>query len=279
MPQPQASPPSTSVEAASRFLLSAVVYGPVRPDRELHHLTQRALKGYTGGEEFFTDITLRDARQPGLMSIDFSVTASSPGGAQRAGIFYLGQLCDLLSAVPRQPLKFLMPGEDSQQERIRGNRTSTHTDRILTEQEWQWIIGSVVQLRLEHPRFLAAASWYRKGLCGIDPLEVVCCFWRVIERLSLSYADKSSMKEEDRGRAKPCVRKLAADLDLTRVGNGILQDDALLKRIVDLRNDVSHGNEPITPKLIEEAADLRESLEEAAFKTLQAIRQAKLIPS
>jgi hypothetical protein len=114
-------------------------------------------------------------------------------------------------------------------------------------------------------------------LCGIDSLEVVCCFWRVIERLSLSYADKSSMKQEDIGRAKPCVRKLAADFDLTRVGDGILGDDTLLKRIVDLRNDVSHGNEPITPKLIEEAATLRYPLEEAAFAALQAIRQAKLI--
>lgn len=266
----------TSV-ASSRFLLSAIVYGPVRPDSALHQCTQRALKGYTDGEEYFTDITLRDARQAGQMTIDFTVTASSPAGAERAGCFYLGQLCDLISAVTREPVKFLLPSEDSQQERNRGHRSSTHTDRILTKQEWDWIIGAVVSLRLQHPRFLAAASWYRKGLCGIDPLEVVCCYWRVVERLALSYADKTSMKKEERGYAKPCVRKLASDLNLSWVANGLLQDEPVLKRIVDLRNDVSHGNEPITPALIEEAADLRERLEETAYQTLFAVRQTQLV--
>jgi hypothetical protein len=273
----QPAPQNQIVTAKNnRYLLNAIVFGPLRPDRELHQLTQRALKSYSEDDEFYTEITLREVRQPGSMNVEFYVTAASPNAADRAGIFYLGQLCDLMSAVTREPLKFALPGEDAQQERVRINRTSTHTDRILTLKEWEWIIASIVNLRMKHPRFLAAASWYRKGLCGIDPLEVVCCFWRVVERLALSYADKTNFAKEDVGRAKPCVQQLARDLKIEAVAGGFLGDDSAIKKVMTLRNDVSHGNEPITPQLIEEAAALITPLEEAAYRTLDAVRTTKM---
>jgi hypothetical protein len=240
-------------------------------------MPQRALKGARDDEEFFTEITLRDTRRAGLMGVEFSVTASSPAGAQRAGIVYLGQLCDVMSSITREPVRFLMPGEDSREERMRGDRVSTHVDRILTQEEWNWIIGTLVYLRQSHPRYLAASSWYRKGLCGIDPLEVACCYWRVIERLSFSYCDKAKLPTDGDGKpicsAKNFVRQFASDQGLTEVSHGLLADEKRLKRIVDLRNDVSHGNEPITPTLIEDASELIQPLEEAAFACLAVIRE------
>jgi hypothetical protein len=239
-------------------------------------MTQRALKGERDGDEFFTEITLRDTRRSGLMGVEFSVTASSRAGAERAGIVYLGQLCDVMSSMTREPVRFLMPGEDSREERMRGDRVSTHIDRILTHEEWSWIIGTLVYLRQNHPRYLAASSWYRKGLCGIDPLEVVCCHWRVIERLSLSYCDKAKLPTDGEGMpicsSKNCVRQFVSERDLAEVANGLLADEKRLKKIVDLRNDVSHGNEPITPTLIEDASELIRPLEEAAFACLAVIR-------
>lgn len=275
MPEPRTQIRTVETKPG-RFLLSAVLYGPIRPDRELDRRTQRALKGVAGDQEFFTEITLRDTRQPGLMGVDFSVTASSPAGAERAGIVYLGQLCDVMSSITREPIRFLLPGEDSREERMRGNRASTHIDRILTHEEWNWIIGTLVSLRQKHPRYLAASSWYRKGLCGIDPLEVACCFWRVIERLSLSYCDKHKLPKDEKGNpicsAKNCVKQFVEDFNLAAASDGFLADDKRLKKIVDLRNDVSHGNEPITPKLIEDASDLCKPLEQAAFECLSVIR-------
>ena len=75
-----------SVQTKSdRFVLSAVLYGPIRPDRDLDRRTQRALKGVQEDQEFFTEITLRDTRQAGLMGVDFSVAALSPAGAEETG--------------------------------------------------------------------------------------------------------------------------------------------------------------------------------------------------
>ncbi len=45
-----------------------------------------------------------------------------------------------------------------------------------------------------------------------DVLDNFCCFWRVIERVAFSYSDKSKMEEKDRGKAKPCVAQLVAEL-------------------------------------------------------------------
>jgi hypothetical protein len=210
MPSPEMNHPVPA--RLHQFVMTAVLFGPVRPDQNLHRRTQRALKSHSGGQDFFTEITLHELAQPGTMRVEYTVTAASPSSAERAGAVYLGQLCDLLSAITRSPIRFLLPEDDARDERIRTSRKATSIDRVLTEEEWHWIIGSLVFIRREHPRYLAAASWYRKGLTGNDVLENVCCYWRVVERLAFSYADKSKIEEKDRGRAKPCVTQLTSEL-------------------------------------------------------------------
>jgi len=79
-----------------QFVMEAVLFGPVRPGRNLHRRTQRALKSNTDGQDYFTDITLHESRQAGSMRVEYTVTAPSPGSAERAGAVYLSQLCDLL---------------------------------------------------------------------------------------------------------------------------------------------------------------------------------------
>lgn len=271
MPQPQTTLRAIQT-TPSRFELTATLYGPIRPSPEIDRRPQRALKSAQGDDEFFTEITLLNTRRAGLMEVQFSVTASSPAGAQRAGTVYLGQLCDVLSSITREPVRFLLPHEDARQER---SRDATHIDRILSDEEWSWIIGTLVNLRQKHPRYLASSSWYRKGLCGIDPLEVVCCYWRVIERLSLSYCEKQRLPKDSEGRpisnTMSCVRQFIADRGLEASG-GLLGEEKRLQKVYKLRNDVSHGNEPITPDWIENAGELIQPLEDAAFACLSAVR-------
>jgi hypothetical protein len=259
-----------------RFVMTAVLFGPVRPHQNLHRRTQRALKGHTAGQDFFTDITLHESHQPGSMRIEYTVTATSPSSAERAGAVYLSQLCDLLCTAIRSPIRFFLPEEDARDERIRTNRKATSVDRVLTEDEWHWIIGSLVFLRREHPRYLAAASWYRKGLIGSDVLDNFCCFWRVIERVAFSYADKSKLDEKDRGRAKPCVAQLIAELFQSGDVPESLSADRRLGEIIQLRNDLSHGNIPITGEVIDQASGHLRPLEQAAFEVLERIKRSRV---
>ena len=259
-----------------QYVMTAIVYGPIKPERKLHRQTQRAIKSNTGGRDFFTEIKLEENFKPGSMQIEYGVTANSPSSAERAGAVYLSQLCDLLSVVTRSPVRFFLPEEDARDERVRAMRKSTSLDRILTEEEWHWIIGSLVFLRREHPRFLASASWYRKGLIGSDVLDNFCCFWRVIERLALSYADKSVIPEGDKGKAKSCVLQLAADLFSESVKPEVLSNDKTVGDIIKLRNDLSHGNMPITLEVIDQANSYLKPLEAAAFGVLNQIKQSRL---
>lgn len=274
MPAPE--PESPNSIASNQFVMTAVLFGPVRPASELRRAPIRALKSHTAAEDFFTQITLQESHQPGSMRIEFTVTASSPSTAERAGAVYLSQLCDLLAVVVRSPLRFYLPDEDGRDERMRMSRRSTSLDRVLTANEWHWIIGSLVFLRREHPRFLAAASWYRKGLIGSDVLDDFCCFWRVIERIALSYADKSKLGDREKGHAKPCVLQLASELFAEGGMPETLSDAERVGDIIELRNDLSHGNIPITGEVIEQAARHLNPLEEAAYAVLNRIRRDRI---
>src|SRR6056297_4277830 len=180
MPDQERTP---EARTTSQFTMSVTLFGDIKPSPDLHRRPQRSLKAHTDGEDYFTDITLHDGRNNGGMRVEYTVTATSPQGAIRAGAVYLSQLCDLLTTVTRTPVWFYMPHEDASDERIRVHRRTATVERILTTPEWFWITGNLVDLRQSKPRFLAAASWYRKGLIGGDVLDDFCCFWRVIERI------------------------------------------------------------------------------------------------
>jgi hypothetical protein len=257
------------------YVMTALLFGPIRPDQNLHRRTHRAIKSNTAGHDFFTDITLHE-HQPGSMRIECTITATSPISAERAGAVYLSQLCDLLSVTIRAPIRFFMPDEDARDERIRTKGKATSLERVLSEQEWNWIISNLVFLRREHPRYLAAASWYRKGLLGSDVLDNFCCFWRVIERIAFSYADKSKLEGVDKGNAKPCVIQLATDLFRDGDVPDSLSTDKRIGEIIQLRNDLSHGNVPITPEVIDQASGHLKPLEQAACDVLERIKRTRV---
>ena len=262
-------------QATHQYPMTVTLFGPLRPATDLHRRPERVIKAHSNDRDHFTEITLSDNRNAGGMVVDYVVKAHSPKSATRVGLVYLSQLCDLLSAVTQCPVKFYTQDEEAREERGRVHRQATRVDRILTHEEWSWVTGSLVALRRDHPRFLAAASWYRKGLVGSDCLDDFCCFWRVIERIAESYADKSSWKEEDRG-VKKSVAQLTADLFATGTIPILLQDEVRVKRVIKMRNDISHGNEPINVDMIDTVSAELEPLEEAAFAVLSRMRQIKL---
>lgn len=269
---PEQDPSREHQRTTNQYPMTVTLFGPLRPEPELHRRTERVIKAHANERDYFTEITLLDGRNSGGMAVQYSVTAFSPRSARRVGLVYLSQLCDLLSAVTQCPITFHTTGEEAREERWRTTRQPIRVDRILTQEEWSWVTGSLVALRREHPRYLAAASWYRKGLIGNDCIDDFCCFWRVIERLAESYADKSNWSEADRG-----VRKSVAQLTNDLFSGGktpeLLRDEARVRRIVTLRNDISHGNVPITVDMIDTASDELEALEEAAFAVLDRIRR------
>lgn len=282
MPLPDQT--SKSGQPVRKFTIESMLFGPIRPAEELNRRTTTALKSHSSGRDYYSEITLQRSRQgPNRrgMQIEYSVNAKSPENATRVGLVYLSQLCDLISSVTQCPIWFCMPEDDARDEHIRMNRRTTSIERELTEEEWLWITGHLAHLRRKHPRFLASASWYRKGLLGRDSLDDFCCFWRSIERLGLSYADKTEWDESERNKSptKRCITQLALDLFSDDDRPEILKNDLVISQMYKLRCEISHGNVPITPELISVADEFVGSLENAAFRVLTAMRAKHLVLS
>ena len=284
-----------SLPPLKQFTMKVDVFGPIRPAEELLRDTQRVIKEHAHGRDFFTPITVLDAIRGGGMRVEYSITERSESDAERASAVYLSRLCDLVSVVTQSPVRFYMPEEDSSEERKKMYHRSATLERTLTKPEWSWITGVLVNLTRDHPQFLAAASWYRKGLIGFTDckgrnaavydvvrkgacLDNSYCFWRVIEILAYSYADTSKWSEDDKSNApmEKYVDQLAADLFSGDPVPEILSDPATVKKLKGLWEDLSHGNIAINPELIDEATNRLQPLEVAAFSILQRIRERKL---
>jgi hypothetical protein len=258
--------------ATSQHEISVRLFGPLRLAQDLNRRTERVIKANTGDRDHFTDITLRESRPNEGIVVDYFVLAKSPALTQRVGIVYVTQLCDLLSVVTECPVKFFSKDEDAREERSRTHRQPMQSSRTLTSEEWSWVTGSLVALRRDHPRFLAAASWFRKGLIGGDCLDCFCCFFRVIDRIASSYADKSNWEKGDGGLLK-AITQLTDDLFDDSNTPELLSDIDRIKTVKELRNDISHGNKPITIDMIDYANEQLPALQDAAFCILDCFRQ------
>jgi hypothetical protein len=274
---PEQEPSRDRPKTSSEHLMTVTLFAPLRLAPDLNRRTERVIKAHSNDRDHFTDITISESRTPGNpnLIVQYLVKASSPRSALRVGAVYLSQLCDLLSAITQCPVKFFLQEEDAREERGRMFRQGMRVDRTLSLVEWSWVTGSLVALQQQHPRYLAAASWYRKGLIGNDCLDDFCCFWRVIERIAESYADKSDWAKGDGG-VRKSVAQLTADLFAPGSAPELLSDEQRVRSVVKLRNDISHGNEPITLSMIDLASEELEALEEAAFAVLDQMRRTKL---
>lgn len=254
-----------------QYQMTARLFAPLRLDEELNRNTQRVIKSHTNDRDYFTEITISDHRLQGGLTVEYLVTAESPESARRVGMVYLSQLCDLLSVVTECPVQFFVNDSDAREERARDHRQPMKNARTLSLAEWSWVTGSLVGLRRDHPRFLAAASWFRKGLIGEDCLDNFCCFFRVIDRLASSYADKSGWVKDEGGMQRAIIQ-LRDDLFHGAGVPELLADEARIKAAKTLRDDISHGNEPITIEMIEYASRELPAIQDAAFCILDCLR-------
>ena len=273
MPNPKES--ANYRRSTNHHHITARLFSPLRLSAELNHQTQRVIKSNVNEQDYYTNITISDGRLQGGIVVEFLVTAKSPTSSLRVGTVYLSQLCDLLSVLTECPVEFFMNDSDVREVRGREHRQPLKNSRTLTVDEWSWVTGSLVALRRDHPRFLAAASWFRKGLIGEDCLDSFCCFFRVIDRLASTYADKSNWGKDDIGLLK-AITQLREDLFAGGEVPALLADNDRIKQAKNLRNDISHGNEPITIDMIEYANKELPAIQDAAFCILDCLRKNRL---
>lgn len=165
------------------------IYAPIKLDRGLVRQTRTALKVIDDDNPIFTNITLREHPNErhfslGYFYVALDILADTQKQSLDIAQVYVSQLCDLLSFVTRVGAENLYSSDSDNTRNVSGRVTNSRSEftsnRFLTSEEWDWIIKSLPYLRDHEPRFMAACSWYRRGLSCDNITEKICCFWRVI---------------------------------------------------------------------------------------------------
>lgn len=245
------------------------IHAPIKLHQSLHRQTRSAIKVANENSIIATNITLREAPNErhircGYFSVIFTVSASTQKKALDAGKVYASQLCDLLSFITRVPAQPEID-EDSRNTVNPRSRFAPTADRLLLAEEWEWIIRSLANLNLKEPQFMAACSWYRRGLCCDDVTEKICCYWRVIERCAISCCN-NSVKDDG---IKPIVDKFIKQYIPKPCQ--LLVNGQKWRDVYSLRNIISHGSEPLSPSLIDQCSTYEEETEEAAYCVLSSV--------
>lgn len=247
------------------------IHAPIKLHQSLHRQTRSAIKVANEDSIITTNITLREAPNErnvryGYFSVIFTVSASTQKKALDAGKVYASQLCDLLSFITRVSAQPEID-EDSRNTVNPRSRFAPTADRLLLAEEWDWIIRSLANLNLKEPQLMAACSWYRRGLCCDDVTEKICCYWRVIERCAISCCNE--LGTDGYIKIIPTVDKFIKEYISKPCA--LLANKKNWKEVYSLRNIISHGSEPLSPRLIDKCSSYEEETEEAAYCALSNV--------
>ncbi|MFQ3612094.1 MAG: hypothetical protein SNJ68_00085 [Cyanobacteriota bacterium] len=255
------------------------IYGAIKLDTDLNRRRTSAIKAVSKDSIKFTEITLREApnerhKRSGYFSAILTLQAETRRDSLRIGRVYAGQLCDLLSYITKVAVYYEITDDGEDRISPRGTSSSLASYRLLLAKEWDWILECNPWLRANEPRFVAACSWYRRALCCDDITEQLCCYWRVIEGCADSYARAFSSVPDDLKSWKnlPIKQKINIFIEnFVDHPNGLLADEDERSRVYRLRNIISHGEEPLSHKLIESCSNYVDACGEAAHTSLESV--------
>ena len=162
---------------AQSFQLAVPLTGPLRMESALARRSACSLTPLLQTEVSSPRLQLTAAAD-GTMLLRFTITAGCRREAERTGEELAQQICDLLSVQTNVAIGL------SHEVRRAGGTT---VFRELSAQEWDWVAGALIRVKLKHPTFLAAAGWFRRSLLASDAMESFCCAFQVIEKISLGY--------------------------------------------------------------------------------------------
>lgn len=202
---------TTSGRQPQRFRLNIRLAGDLVMDGELSRRSAWSLTSrFEGSQSAEFQLTEDAARQ---LQLGFTITARSQLSAEVTGRDYANQICDLLAAVTSTAMQPIEDGVPTTSGRPRTDPAGLCSQRELTKAEWDWVADSLLRLKINHPVYLAAAGWFRRGLLTEDPFESFCCCFQVIERIALGYGREPLPDVDDVPAAdRQLLASLATDL-------------------------------------------------------------------
>jgi hypothetical protein len=223
------------------------VSGPVSIN---HQIVMEVEKGYQN--PFTTSVKLRKTSYG--VSVSLVAHAYSKDQANSAGIFFVGQMLDLLGLWVDLPLYLGITGTET---RI----PTSNVRRLIDEVEWRTAFDSSRIYGQQYPAYTRSLSWYRKGLISEDPIDEFLAYWSALESVGSKHARKSEKtKKGVVNQICDCFDQLWQSVEKWKV---IPNKAEWVNQFHETRNGIAHGYIQVEVETIRE---IREQL--PALKSL-----------
>lgn len=228
----------------------------------------REQKGINLDDPFYSDIEITNTTSG--VKVTVTAFASTDELARRAGLFFVGQMLDVLTFSLNQPINL------SLQKGPKFTQNEFDVQRIIEKIEWSNSFKISRQLSFDEPTFLRAIGWYRKGLCTEDPLDKFLAFWNSIEIVANKYHPPLQP-----GRAKgaknfiwACFIELWGNCTQWPVIPG---ETNWIDENYDKRVEIAHGTSSVDIEQVERVLNMITRIKPLAYGFLQQWAARKMI--
>jgi len=201
------------------------VSGPISLE---HQISMDVEKGYQN--PFTTNVKLR--RTSYGVTISLIARASSQDQANSAGVFFVGQMLDLLGLWIDLPLYLGFTGTETR-------LPTSNVRRLLEEEEIRSAFDRSKFYGQHYPAYTRSLSWYRKSLTSEDPIDKFLALWSAMESVAAKYArDNERVNRGVINKVCDCFDQIWGSVDNWKV----IPDRAdWINQFHDTRNGIAHG--------------------------------------
>jgi hypothetical protein len=245
------------------WIVQLFIDGPVSIQRAIRF---QHPKGFGRSRQFYSDIGI----QPISSGLRMSVTAYARESdlARKAALVFVGEMLDVLASEKRLPLRLSL--YDSRA----ADRDVHSVKRVLEERNFSEAFNSARSLSEEHPTFLRALGWYRKGLITEDPLDRFLALWNSIEIVAGKYHPTSpETKKGSKSQIWECFKVLWNECPKWPI---IPDQQDWIDENYELRNQIAHGTASVDIDQVERAMAKAETIREVAQLFLKEWREQHL---
>jgi len=236
------------------------VDGPVTVKSRIQTTRQN---GFHPVHPFYSDVQIETV--PSGLKARLTARAQSDKLAYKAGVYFFGQMLDVLTLRIKQPMYLSL---------IQGSKPR-HMDhdvrRILDMHDFNDAFQDAHELAVHNHQFLRSLGWFRKGLTADDPLDKFLAFWNSIEIVASSYyrfveeIDQERASNGSKSQIWECFKLMWGDCNDWPIiaGQRTWVDDNYT-----VRKDIAHGVAFVNIQDVENVAERLPDIEEVSYQFL-----------
>jgi hypothetical protein len=214
-------------------------------------------------ETFRSDVKIHFADEG--FKLTCTVGTQTSERAHQVALLFIGKMLDVMSVKVNLPL--FVSSANSPYKIVRAVKG------VLNQHDFKSSFIAARKINNEHPTFLRALNWYRKGLYTEDPFDKFLAFWNSISVVGTKYYNPSDRTTGSINQIWDCFSQLwGTNSSKWKLTNG---NPKWINEHQELRNHIAHGVIPIEPENVDDVLSKITNVKEVAYQFLVEFGEAK----